>query len=425
MTRNRTARRSTGLRLAAVIAALMLAGLVGSAWIGRSRPRVVLEVPGSQPAFASGHRVRVNLTPQPARSVTIDVGGAFEVRPVGSDRVLLRSTGTQPISVRATPGGLKVGTQDISVARIVIHPARSPAIWVNDHLYRGDLAVYRRSGGRVMAVNVVDLEQYIASVVDSEMPAKFPPAARRAQAIVARTYVLYQQQLAGAAREFDVYATTRSQKYLGYQYRDGRGRKLAGESQSSRAVARDTAGMVALYRGELFAAYYSAVCGGRTANGPSVFADAVDALVGVPCQWCRAAERYRWNRSVEREQAGRLLSEHFRRQGQPFQRLKTCKVIAADAAHSGSRFEVGDGTQRYQIDGTALRRLFSGSLLPSPFFSARLDGDRLVFSGRGHGHGVGLCQWGARGQALAGRSAARIVATYYPGVQLVTLDLKR
>jgi len=425
MTHKRTARRSAGFWRPAAIVVLAIAGLVGSAWFGRSPAPVVLRLPGSQPAFESGHRVRINLTPRPVRALTIAVDGAFEVRPVGSDRVLLRSDGSQPITVRATPGGLKIGTRDISVARIVIHPARPPAIWVDDHLYRGDLAIYRRSSGRVIAVNVVDLEQYIASVVDSEMPAKFPPAARRAQAIVARTYVLYQQQLAGAARDFDVYATTRSQKYLGYQYRDARGRKLAGESRSSRDVARDTAGTVALYRGKLFAAYYSAVCGGRTANGPSVFADAVDALVGVPCEWCRAAERYRWNRSVERDQASRLLKEHFRRQGQPFQRLRTWTGLDPDAAQPGSRFEVGDGTHRYQIDGTVLRRLFSGSLLPSPFFTARLDGERLVFSGRGHGHGVGLCQWGARGQALDGRSAAQIIATYYPGVQLVTLDLQR
>ena len=80
----------------------------------------------------------------------------------------------------------------------------------------------------MVVVNVVPLEDYVASVVDGEMPATFPEAARQAQAIVARTYVLYQIQTARVSPLFDVYATTRSQNYLGYQYRGRDGKRLCG-----------------------------------------------------------------------------------------------------------------------------------------------------------------------------------------------------
>jgi len=414
----------TTARMGAVMAGL-LAGWLGWYWLGSSRQPVLLEVRSRVPAIESGHRVRVNLTSQPARELQVQVQGEFEVRPVGSPRVLFRSSQNKPIRVRANSRGIQWGSRVIAVGRIVIHPAKSPAIWVNDHLYRGDVTVYRRPGGRVMAVNVIDLEQYIASVVDSEMPLTFPAAARRAQAIVARSYVLYQQQLAGARREFDVYASTRSQKYQGYQYRDGRGRKLAGESDSSRQVVQETAGQVALFNGQLFPAYYSAVCGGRTTNGPAVFSDAVAALTSVPCQWCQAAERFRWTRTMSADRATVLLKKHFAKNGQAFQQLKSITTIpdSRDEAAGGSRIQVSDGSHTYIIDGRKLRSLFSGSVLPSPYFNARLDGGQVIFDGRGHGHGVGLCQWGARGQALAGRSTTQIIQAYYPGVSLVTVDL--
>ncbi|MEO1998634.1 MAG: SpoIID/LytB domain-containing protein [Planctomycetaceae bacterium] len=426
MTETRIAPRTWATRCVWGAVVVLLAGLIGRLGVGPVRQPVVLEVPGRLAAIESGHHVRVNLTPQPVRELTVEVQAGFQVRPVGSDRVLFRSNGKTAIHIRASLSGLQFGTREIAVGRIVIHPEKTPSIWVNGHMYRGDLYVHRRSSGRVIAVNVVDLEHYVASVVDSEMPLTFPAAARRAQAIIARTYVLYQQQLAGVRREFDVYATTRSQKYQGYQYRDGRGRKLAGESDSSRQVARDTAGTVALYRGDLFAAYYSAVCGGRTTSGQSVFSDAVDALASVPCPWCRAAQRYRWKRRAQRDQAAGLLTEYFRTRGKSFQQLKTITSLdqIPDQSRGRMRFQVGDGNHTYEIDGRALRSLFPSGLLPSPYFTARLDDGHVVFDGRGHGHGVGLCQWGARGQALAGRSAPQIIESYYPGVSLVTLDLQ-
>ena len=118
--------------------------------------------------------------------------------------------------------------------------------------------------------------------------------------------------------------------------------------------------------------------------------------------------------------------EYFRTRGKSFQQLKTITTLEQNQAASrgGPRFQVGDGNHTYEISGKALRNLFPSGLLPSPYFTARLDDGHLVFDGRGHGHGVGLCQWGARGQALDGRSTPQIIESYYPGVSLVTLDLQ-
>ena len=173
------------------------------------------------------------------------------------------------------PNGFRVGRRDFRGTSLEIEAERSPAIWVEDHLYRGRVRLFRQGANKMIVVNVVPLEDYVASVVDGEMPATFPEAARQAQAIVARTYVLFQTQSAHASPFYDVYATTRSQNYLGCQYRGRDGRRYAAESASSRRAAEQTAGMICLCDGKLFCTYYTAVCGGRTAGGSAVFDDAV------------------------------------------------------------------------------------------------------------------------------------------------------
>src|SRR4029077_15905930 len=128
--------------------------------------------------------------------------------------------------------------------------------------------------------------EYTASVVDGEMPAAFPDEARKAQAIVARTYALYQKRVAARGSIADLFASTRSQKYLGYQYREG-GKLLAGESESSRKIAAATRGQVCHYHGKIFCTSYCAVCGGNTVRGTEVFSDAGAPLVSVKCDFCR------------------------------------------------------------------------------------------------------------------------------------------
>ncbi len=147
----------------------------------------------------------------------------------------------------------------------------------------------------MLMLNVVRLEDYIASVVDGEMPAAFPEAARQAQAIVARAYALFSDAAPRLANQplFDVYASTRSQNYGGYQYRGRDGRRFAAESASSRHAADQTAGMVCLADGKLFCTYYTAVCGGRTASGADVFNDRRCRPESVDCPWCHDAELFR------------------------------------------------------------------------------------------------------------------------------------
>jgi stage II sporulation protein D len=276
-----------------------------------------------------------------------------------------------------------------------------------------------RQGARKMLVlNVVRLEDYIASVVDGEMPAAFPEAARQAQAIAARTYALFQMQANRANQAFDVYATTRSQNYLGYQYRGRDGRRYAAESPSSRRAADETAGMVCLADGKLFCTYYTAVCGGRTASGADVFNDPAAPLESVACEWCHEAELFEWRRQMPVAQASDSVRRYFAARGKRFDTLASLRRVARTANVREPVFELGDGKRRYRLSAVEFRRIFPGSILSYQFEPALADG-QLIIDGRGHGHGVGLCQWGARGMAQEGAGPVSIVRHYYPGANVV------
>jgi stage II sporulation protein D len=367
-------------------------------------------------------RIRVHVGSSIRSKLRIAIDGPYKIQPVGSTRLLQKGARLGPVTVTVTPIGFRIANVHYRVSRLELVALTSPSIWVNDHQYRGTLRLYRLPEGDALAVNIIALEDYLASVVDSEMPATFPICARRAQAIVARTFALYHMEHRKTHPYFDVYSTTRSQRYLGYQYRNAAGNRLAGESASARQASRFTAGIVCTYRGQLFCTYYSAVCGGRTTTGKQVFADASDSLQSVSCRWCEPARFYRWTTRLSLEKARKHLAPLIRANEQSFGKLVSLSAAPREPTAHPKLFKMSDGKNDIYVTAIQLQRQLPLETLYSPRFTVAVDGDDLVLHGHGHGHGVGMCQWGARGMALAGRSALEIVRYYYPGVQLVVVS---
>ena len=363
--------------------------------------------------------IRVNLTPNEIQELTISVDSPFRIVVPGNPRVLAQSEPVREVFASAVSNGIGIrfGDSVLPVSQVEIVAIRPVSIRVGRSLYRGSVRLHRRPSGKLIAVNVLPLEEYLASVVNSEMPASFPDAAREAQTIAARTYALSQMK---GHPLFDLFCTSRSQMYRGYEWCDDEGRRLAGETPDSREIIRDTAGIVCTYQGKIFTTWYSAVCGGQTVNGRSVFTDAVPALRSVECDWCREAKLYRWTSELPVAQASAALRQHFAKDNLVFGEL-----TSLEPAQVGSgdlpRYTIGDGTNRHEIAGTTLRRLLPSGVLRSPQFTGQIDGSVVKLSGRGDGHGVGLCQWGARGLGIAGRSALEILGYYYSGIETVRL----
>ena len=380
----------------------------------------------SSQAASESSLIRVNITPGGSEFLQLAISGPYSIhtlsfrgrtsppREANAARELSRGDSLSVARVEPTKSGLKIGRVTFATDRLEVVPQTEPSIRVNGHLYRGHVRLFKRTDGRVSAVNVVPIEEYLASVVDSEMPASFHAAARRAQAIVARTYARYQQDHADPAAVYDLFNSQRSQKYLGVEYTDSNGRRLAGESASSRRAVADTRGIVLQDKGRLFSAYYSAVCGGQTTAGSELFEDAAPVLKSVPCEWCRESKYFRWTADVREQDFLNGLQT-----GKPLAALTSIQQTAGPGDGVISRFQIGDGQQSLAVSGVELRERLPPGTLRSPHFRLTLNKHVVRVEGRGHGHGVGLCQWGANGQAHAGKSCFEIVRHYYPGATLV------
>lgn len=373
--------------------------------------------PASQlpnPATGTPPLIRVCLTSGPVSSIRLQVDGPFSVQAVGSKTPLMTETSLKETRVQCVGQNIRIGRRTLRGTRLEVVPQDSPMVWVNGHQYRGHVRIHRQPGGKLLSVNVLPLEDYIASVVDSEMPVAFPPAARKAQAICSRTYAIYQMRQRRSHPYFDVYSSTRSQNYLGYQYRSN-GRRLAGETKAGRQIARATAGLVCTYQGKVFCTYYSAVCGGRTTRGDLVFSDAASPLRSVPCDWCRDAKLYRWTEKRTKQSTTQKLASLL---GSSRKNLSSIRREDNKPLTPASVFEASTGEKQVSLSASNLRRRLS---LPSASFEVWEDSRHFLFQGRGHGHGVGLCQWGARGMALSGKSPAEILHHYYPTAQITAL----
>ncbi|MBI3862158.1 MAG: SpoIID/LytB domain-containing protein, partial [Planctomycetia bacterium] len=220
-------------------------------------------------------------------------------------------------------------------------------------------------------------------------------------------------------RNFDVYDDEGSQMYMG----------VRGEDNVADRAVRDTAGEVCEtfdgHESKIFCTYYCAVCGGGTVRGTEVFSDAAPPLAAVKCDYCREARLYRWTAEISKGDMQKELDPWLKEKGQPTGALKTVSLVRATGGGATiPEFDVRSGKQSVRISGSELRVLLSGRGLYSPQFTIADRGRVLEISGRGHGHGVGLCQWGARGQALEGKTCPQILQHYYPGSTIATRTWK-
>lgn len=275
----------------------------------------------------------------------------------------------------------------------------------NGRPFRGTFS--RNADGQI--VNVVDLEQYLAGVVPGEMPSSWPMAALQAQAICARTYVL---QRSNPLRSYDVVPSELDQVYRG----------IEGEAAGSNAAIAASAGRVLTFGGRYARLAYSSCCGGHTESAADLWGGApVPYLGGVACDWCAASPNFRWIADL----ALANLQNEFASELDGCAPLTGLRIDARDLSGRARSIALLCGNANVSIPAGAFRTRVGSRVLRSLLLSniePNQGGDAVSIDGAGLGHGVGLCQWGARGLALQGRDAHAILAFYFPGTGLGDLE---
>lgn len=373
------------------------------------RVGVVVERDHVRLSAAGGLRLEDALTGQPAGVVA--PGGELVARAAGST---LRLEG----DLQGSPSG---------VPSVLVRPmATDEPVHVAGQPYRGSVELLATGDGKVSAINVVPLEDYLLGVVPLEIGPRTPDeqAAVEAQAVAARTYAV--AQLGGQGESgFDLFGTVDDQAYGG----------VAAEREESTRAVRRTAGEVLLFEGRPIRAYYHSTCGGRTAaieevldRPPAPYLQSVSDRGPDGADFCAASPRYEW---TVRWSPGQLdsvsragLAAHFGVRQGDLGRVTSLEVVARTPSGRVRDLSFrGEGLELV-LSRLDIRRALpqEGRILNSTAFSVSEGGDGLVeLNGRGYGHGAGMCQWGAIGRARAGQGYEQILATYYPGATLVNV----
>ena len=289
--------------------------------------------------------------------------------------------------------------------------------------YRGSLRLLRAGGG-LSAINLLDVEDYLPGVLAGELPRGWAAEAYKAQAVASRTFVLWEKARRPASAPFDVRATVASQMYVGAD-------DSPHAAEMRRAVAA-TAGQVLTCDGQLIHAYFCSTCGGM--NEPADHAwprEPMNAALagGSACSWCSISPKYRWGPVVWPKD--KLLAKLRRKDpagfGPGFGTL--AGIEPAGRTRSGRPVDLrirGSSGAVVTMNAYQFRLAVSEGeprerVLPSSHVEIADKGATLSFTGRGYGHGVGLCQYGSQAQAAAGRDYRQILGLYYPGAALAKL----
>jgi len=268
--------------------------------------------------------------------------------------------------------------------------------------YHGALEI-RRDGGGWLYINHVGMDEYLTSVVSHEMSPSWHSEALKAQAVVARTYLLTKMK-ERSKKPYDVDTTTNFQVYGGIKKDDGGARHAVAETHNE----------VLYHGGELAQTFFHSSCGGTLASAEEVWGRPVPYLNVQNSPYCTAAPVYKWQVTIPFQELSRRLAARSVRsvsvaERSESKRVKKLKVVTA----AGTRMVRAD---KFRMALGALK-------VKSTFFGIAQKGNSIVLTGRGFGHGVGMCQWGAKLQAdERGMNYRRILDHYFPGTSLRTVN---
>lgn len=308
------------------------------------------------------------------------------------------------LAVSALGGGkIQLGTLQ-AAQPIVLEPAKDTLLTWDKNVYSGKIFIVP-AGNSFHLVEHAPLETYLYGVLPYEMSYTWPIEALKAQAVAARTYTLKSLENV-QNKNFDLYSDVRSQMYKG-------GGK---QYDSVRKAVDETRGQVLTFDGKLFYTYYHANCGGGTDDVRSwnPGAASIKPLSGASCKYDAHSKSHTWQMNVSHAKVlayaktvgliGTLKSIKIAR-NTPTGRATNLTIRTSKGTKTVAcgKFRLATGIRSCKIDKISVRK------------------NDVHFSGKGYGHGIGMCQDGANGMAQKDKNYRTILNNYYPGAKITEL----
>ena len=291
--------------------------------------------------------------------------------------------------------------------KLVVKSSDGRGIWVGQKRYSGILNLLVLDS-EILVINILGIEKYLSSVVGSEMPAKWPLEALKAQAIASRTYALKQK----GNPIYDIDSTQKNQVYNGLESRT---------YKTVRAV-RSTRSLVLTYKNKLINALFHSSSGGMTENSQDVWKNEYPYLSSVR-DFDRNNPKLQWKKKFSSGELQKLFPE--------IGGIKKIEILNITNTGRVKNVKIFGKYGSDQISGVDIRKRMN---LKSTFMRFKFIEDKkyisdndnsnipiektLIVFGQGSGHGVGMSQWGARYMASKGQKAERILKHFYKGVRI-------
>ncbi len=312
--------------------------------------------------------------------------------------VRVKSSGGPEISVRPAGAGLIVDGRQVGR----VWSTRGDSVSVNGLRVRGEVRFHREAGG-VAVVNRVPMERYVAGTLGREVYPSWAKEMLKAQAVVTRTYAMY-HAAARSGEDWDVAGDTRSQVYGG----------LDAEVPSVVAATEATHGQWLAWKNQPILAAFHSASGGRTASAEEVWGGSLPYLVSVEVENEEESPDTYWRTTVSGTRMSRALAPFGVRVGP----VREIRVVQRSPSGRARTVAVRGPKGERTIGARDLREALGAGVIRSTLFETRVAPDGVLIVGSGHGHGVGMSQWGAQAMALGGADYREILDLFYPGTKL-------
>jgi stage II sporulation protein D len=306
---------------------------------------------------------------------------------------------SSPAMVKRSGNGISVN--GISMRRLLASCSSGTpnVVLVNGKGYRNGVEIQVAEKGLVV-INELGLEDYLAGIINCEISSQWSMEAVKAQAVVARSYAVFQRE-ARKNLPYHLESTVLDQVYGGCDLED---------SRAVRGV-RETAGEVLMYDGKVIQAFFHSSCGGHTEAAENVWSFGMPYLRGVDCKYCLTSPSVEWVLTIPLDKLESIL----RNGGYAVAGLRGIIPLSRNKSGRIESLSIVFENGSVNLSAVDFRKMVGYSVIKSTNFDVRISGENAIFSGRGYGHGVGLCQWGAKKRAEDGFNYREILSYYYPG----------
>jgi len=339
--------------------------------------------------------------------VLLRIKGPYKIEGINSALTLDKGKALKNEYIVPTNSGLKLGDREFKIYGIKIIPKKDAAIFIDKRRFRGIVHIVRTERLKLLVVNHLDIEKYLYGVLYHEVPCHWPMEALKAQAIAARTFALYRIENM-RDRDYDVTSDIYSQVYGG---------RLSERRRTKKAVDL-TRGKVLTYNSKIIPGYYHAMCGGHTENAKNVFNINLPSLGGRACRYCKGAPHMSWKAKLSYREIQKRLNKY----GIKIKGLNYIVTGKRDKSGRLKNVKVRGSKGVKEIKGYKFRLALGPNVIKSTNFTVRIIPKGVIFRGKGWGHGVGMCQWGAFGMAKRRFNHRKILEFYYPETKVKNYD---